>query len=120
VNSESSYVRSTAAARPYVITAAHCLPRIPVDHFDEVETTIRSWDSNDETKLVVIYCDPISDVAVLKNETHCGGGNVAENAGGVHCLKYGLTVHNVLSVTFLTLGRRALRDRRSDPRRPRL
>src|SRR5450755_2492258 len=26
------------------------------------------------------------------------GGNVAENAGGVHCLKYGLTVHNVLGV----------------------
>ncbi len=25
------------------------------------------------------------------------GGNVAENAGGVHCLKYGLTVHNVLA-----------------------
>ena len=26
------------------------------------------------------------------------GGNVAENSGGVHCLKYGLTVHNVLAV----------------------
>ena len=26
------------------------------------------------------------------------GGNVAENAGGVHCLKYGLTTHNVLGV----------------------
>ena len=26
------------------------------------------------------------------------GGNVAENAGGVHCLKYGLTIHNVLAV----------------------
>lgn len=26
------------------------------------------------------------------------GGNVAENAGGVHCLKYGLTVHNVMRV----------------------
>src|SRR6185503_2973936 len=26
------------------------------------------------------------------------GGNVAENSGGVHCLKYGLTVHNVLRV----------------------
>jgi glycolate oxidase len=26
------------------------------------------------------------------------GGNVAENAGGVHCLKYGLTTHNVVSV----------------------
>jgi glycolate oxidase len=31
------------------------------------------------------------------------GGNVSENAGGVHCLKYGLTVHNVLSVTMLTV-----------------
>src|SRR5450432_794526 len=36
--------------------------------------------------------DPSSQVA-------CSiGGNVAENSGGVHCLKYGLTVHNVLSV----------------------
>src|SRR5206468_570691 len=26
------------------------------------------------------------------------GGNVAENAGGVHCLKYGLTTHNVMAV----------------------
>jgi len=43
------------------------------------------------------------------------GGNVAENSGGVHCLKYGLTVHNVLAVELLTiegeqitLGSRAL------------
>ncbi|MDX1796198.1 MAG: FAD-binding protein, partial [Hydrogenovibrio sp.] len=36
--------------------------------------------------------DPSSQVA-------CSiGGNVAENSGGVHCLKYGLTVHNVLSI----------------------
>jgi len=34
--------------------------------------------------------DPSSQIA-------CSiGGNVAENAGGVHCLKYGLTVHNIL------------------------
>ena len=31
------------------------------------------------------------------------GGNVAENAGGVHCLKYGLTVHNILAVEMLTI-----------------
>jgi glycolate oxidase len=31
------------------------------------------------------------------------GGNVAENAGGVHCLKYGLTVHNIAAVEFVTL-----------------
>ena len=33
--------------------------------------------------------DPSSQVACTI------GGNVAENAGGVHCLKYGLTVHNL-------------------------
>ena len=30
------------------------------------------------------------------------GGNVAENSGGVHCLKYGLTVHNVLGLKIVT------------------
>lgn len=41
--------------------------------------------------------DPSSQIA-------CSiGGNVAENAGGVHCLKYGLTVHNVLRVDVLTI-----------------
>ena len=40
--------------------------------------------------------DPSSQVACSL------GGNVAENSGGVHCLKYGLTVHNVLEVTLAT------------------
>jgi glycolate oxidase len=41
--------------------------------------------------------DPSSQIA-------CSiGGNVAENSGGVHCLKYGLTVHNVLEVKILTI-----------------
>ena len=31
------------------------------------------------------------------------GGNVAENSGGVHCLKYGLTVHNVLQIKLVTI-----------------
>ncbi len=41
--------------------------------------------------------DPSSQIA-------CSiGGNVAENSGGVHCLKYGLTVHNVLRVQGYTI-----------------
>ncbi|MFI4936149.1 MAG: FAD-linked oxidase C-terminal domain-containing protein, partial [Caulobacterales bacterium] len=32
------------------------------------------------------------------------GGNVAENAGGVHCLKYGLTVHNILKLEMVTMA----------------
>src|SRR5512134_1124638 len=31
------------------------------------------------------------------------GGNVAENSGGVHCLKYGLTVHNILKLRVATV-----------------
>jgi glycolate oxidase len=30
------------------------------------------------------------------------GGNIAENSGGVHCLKYGLTVHNVVGIRAVT------------------
>ena len=32
------------------------------------------------------------------------GGNIAENAGGVHCLKYGLTVHNLAALKVITIG----------------
>jgi glycolate oxidase len=47
--------------------------------------------------------DPSSQIA-------CSiGGNVAENAGGLHCLKYGLTVHNVLEVTVVTVEGDVLR-----------
>ncbi|MCK5431601.1 MAG: FAD-binding protein [Gammaproteobacteria bacterium] len=31
------------------------------------------------------------------------GGNVAENSGGIHCLKYGLTVHNILAIKLITV-----------------
>jgi glycolate oxidase len=41
--------------------------------------------------------DPSSQIACTI------GGNVAENSGGVHCLKYGLTVHNVMRVRGLTI-----------------
>ena len=37
------------------------------------------------------------------------GGNVAENAGGVHCLKYGLTVHNLQSIEMVTIEGAVLR-----------
>ena len=41
--------------------------------------------------------DPSSQIACTI------GGNVAENSGGVHCLKYGLTVHNLLRVRLVTI-----------------
>ena len=41
--------------------------------------------------------DPSSQIACTI------GGNVAENSGGVHCLKYGLTVHNVLALRAATV-----------------
>src|SRR5690242_12625995 len=41
--------------------------------------------------------DPSSQIACTI------GGNVAENSGGVHCLKYGLTVHNLLKLRVATI-----------------
>jgi len=46
--------------------------------------------------------DPSSQIACTI------GGNVAENSGGVHCLKYGLTVHNVLRLRGFTASGEAL------------
>jgi len=41
--------------------------------------------------------DPSSQIACTI------GGNVAENSGGVHCLKYGLTVHNIQRIKLITI-----------------
>ena len=42
--------------------------------------------------------DPSSQIA-------CSiGGNVAENSGGVHCLKYGITLHNILEIKVVTVA----------------
>jgi glycolate oxidase len=46
--------------------------------------------------------DPSSQIA-------CSiGGNVAENSGGVHCLKYGLTMHNILKIKGFTMTGEAI------------
>jgi len=46
--------------------------------------------------------DPSSQIACTI------GGNVAENSGGVHCLKYGLTLHNVLKIKGFTMDGEAI------------
>lgn len=59
-----------------------------------VQPGVRNLAISDAAKPHGLYYapDPSSQIA-------CSiGGNVAENAGGVHCLKYGLTVNNVLSL----------------------
>ncbi len=47
--------------------------------------------------------DPSSQIACTI------GGNVAENSGGVHCLKYGLTTNNVIGVELVTIEGEVLR-----------
>src|SRR5256886_4986185 len=49
--------------------------------------------------------DPSSQIA-------CSiGGNVAENSGGVHCLKYGMTTNNVLGCEIVVISGEILRIR---------
>lgn len=47
--------------------------------------------------------DPSSQIACTI------GGNIAENSGGVHCLKYGLTTNNVLGIEFVTIEGEVMR-----------
>jgi glycolate oxidase len=64
-----------------------------------VEPGVRNLAISEAVALHNLYYapDPSSQIA-------CSiGGNVAENSGGVHCLKYGLTVHNIVKLRALTI-----------------
>jgi len=67
--------------------------------FARVQPGVRNLAISDAARPHGLYYapDPSSQIACTI------GGNVAENSGGVHCLKYGLTVHNVLAVTVVTV-----------------
>jgi glycolate oxidase len=64
-----------------------------------VQPGVRNLSVSEAAAAFALYYapDPSSQIACTI------GGNVAENSGGVHCLKYGLTVHNVLRVRGLTV-----------------
>jgi len=64
-----------------------------------VQPGVRNQQISDQVAHLGLYYapDPSSQIA-------CSiGGNVAENSGGVHCLKYGLTVHNILRLEVVTI-----------------
>jgi glycolate oxidase len=71
----------------------------PLNRIARLEPGVPNLKVSEEAAAYGLYYapDPSSQVA-------CSiGGNVAENSGGVHCLKYGLTVHNVLGVRGYTM-----------------
>jgi hypothetical protein len=71
----------------------------PENRVARVEPGVRNLAISEAAARYGLYYapDPSSQIA-------CSiGGNVAENSGGVHCLKYGLTVHNVLGLKLLTI-----------------
>ncbi len=70
----------------------------PVSRTAWVQCGVRNLAISEAAAPVGLYYapDPSSQIACTI------GGNVAENSGGVHCLKYGLTLHNVLKVRGFT------------------
>ena len=71
----------------------------PLNQRAKLQPGVRNLAISEVAKAYGLYYapDPSSQIA-------CSiGGNVAENAGGVHCLKYGLTIHNVLQVKLVTM-----------------
>jgi glycolate oxidase len=71
----------------------------PLQRIAQVEVGVRNIQISQAAACYDLYYapDPSSQIACTI------GGNVAENSGGVHCLKYGLTVNNVLAVKILTI-----------------
>ncbi|UZD54760.1 FAD-linked oxidase C-terminal domain-containing protein [Caldimonas aquatica] len=71
----------------------------PVSRTAVVQSGVRNLAISEAAEPYGLYYapDPSSQIACTI------GGNVAENSGGVHCLKYGLTVHNVLRVRGYTV-----------------
>jgi glycolate oxidase len=71
----------------------------PVARTARVQPGVRNLEVSDAAAPYGLYYapDPSSQLACTI------GGNVAENSGGVHCLKYGLTVHNVLGIRGFTM-----------------
>ena len=69
-----------------------------------VQTGVRNLAISQAASAYGLYYapDPSSQIACTI------GGNVAENSGGVHCLKYGLTLHNVLRVKGFTIEGEAI------------
>ena len=83
----------------------------PVARTARVQPGVRNLAISEAARPYGLYYapDPSSQIACTI------GGNVAENSGGVHCLKYGLTVHNLLKLELvladgerLTVGADAL------------
>ena len=71
----------------------------PVARTARVQPGVRNLAISEAASLHGLYYapDPSSQIA-------CSiGGNVAENSGGVHCLKYGLTGHNLLALRVVTI-----------------
>ncbi len=71
----------------------------PLARTARVQPGVRNQRISEEVAPLGLYYapDPSSQIA-------CSiGGNVAENSGGVHCLKYGLTVHNIFKIEVVTI-----------------
>ena len=71
----------------------------PELHYARVGPGVRNLAISEQASAYGLYYapNPSSQIACTI------GGNIAENSGGVHCLKYGLTVHNILEITFVTI-----------------
>jgi glycolate oxidase len=71
----------------------------PVNRTARVEPGVRNLAISQAAEPHGLYYAPDPSSQII-----CSiGGNVAENAGGVHCLKYGLTVNNILGLKLVTI-----------------
>ena len=71
----------------------------PITRTARVQPGVRNLAISESAKVYGQYYAPDPSSQII-----CSiGGNIAENSGGVHCLKYGLTVHNILKLRVITI-----------------
>jgi glycolate oxidase len=82
----------------------HIVKIDPLSRTAVVQCGVRNLAISDAAAAHDLYYapDPSSQIACTI------GGNVAENSGGVHCLKYGLTLHNIVKIKGFTMDGEAV------------
>jgi len=71
----------------------------PVNRLARVQPGVRNLAISEAVSGMKMYYAPDPSSQIVSSI----GGNVAENSGGLHCLKYGLTVHNILRLEIVTV-----------------
>lgn len=100
-------MKEKAVAYTVVGVSAHAFHEVLPESavlFDAKDTRPYEWEGLSAfAQLPIAACFPPHSLYSSSQIACSIGSNVAENLGGVYCLKYGMTVHNVMGMCMVTI-----------------